>query len=47
VQNNHRLVVTVKAANAVDMKNAIKGALANEDFAKKAKGVDIRIDRDA
>jgi primosomal protein N' (replication factor Y) len=47
VQNNHRLVVTVKAASAVDMKNVIKGVLAREDFVKKVKGVDIRIDRDA
>jgi primosomal protein N' (replication factor Y) len=47
VQNSHRLVVTVKAASAADMKNAIRGVLASADFAKKAKGVDIRIDRDA
>jgi primosomal protein N' (replication factor Y) len=46
VQNSHRMVVTLKAANAADMKNAIKNALANPDFVKMAKGVEIRIDRD-
>jgi primosomal protein N' (replication factor Y) len=47
VQNNHRMILTLKAAHAADIKNAIKNALANPDFIKVAKGVEFRIDRDA
>ncbi|MDR2553959.1 MAG: primosomal protein N' [Fibromonadaceae bacterium] len=47
VQNSHRMILTLKAANAADIKNAIKNTLANPDFIKTAKGVEIRIDRDA
>jgi len=47
VQNSHRMILTLKATNAADIKNAIKNALANPDFIKVAKGVEIRIDRDA
>jgi primosomal protein N' (replication factor Y) len=46
VQNSHRMVVTLKAANAADMKNDIKNTLANSNFVKAARGVEIRIDRD-
>jgi len=42
VQKNHRLNITLKAANSADIKNAIKKALENFE----AKGVEIRIDRD-
>jgi primosomal protein N' (replication factor Y) len=42
VQKNHRMAITIKAANSADIKNAIKNAL--ENF--KTKGVEIRIDRD-
>ena len=47
VQKNYRMVITVKAANAADLKNAIRNTLANSYFAKKARGVEIRVDRDA
>jgi len=46
VQKNHRMSITIKTKNATDMKTAIKTALANPDFIKAAKGVEIRIDRD-
>jgi len=42
VQNSHRMVLTLKAASAADIKNAIKKVLAGSDF----KGVEIRVDRD-
>jgi hypothetical protein len=40
------MAITIKTANAADMKNAIKNALANPAFVKAAKGVEIRVDRD-
>jgi primosomal protein N' (replication factor Y) len=46
VQKNHRMAITIKTANATDMKNTIKNALANPAFIKAAKGVEIRVDRD-
>jgi len=46
VQKNHRMGVTIKTANAADMKNAIKTALSNPAFVKTAKGVEMRVDRD-
>jgi hypothetical protein len=41
------MVLTLKAVHAADIKNAIKNVLENSDFIKAAKGVEIRIDRDA
>jgi primosomal protein N' (replication factor Y) len=46
-QKYHRMIITIKATSSADLKNVIKNALANQDFAKKAKGVEIRIDRDS
>jgi primosomal protein N' (replication factor Y) len=46
VQKNHRLAITIKTANAADMRNAIKNTFANPVFIKMAKGVEIRVDRD-
>jgi primosomal protein N' (replication factor Y) len=47
IQNNHRMVLTIKATNIANIKNAIKNALTEPNFIKAAKGVEIRIDRDA
>ena len=46
VQKNHRMAITIKTANAADMKNAIKSVLANTSVMKATKGVEIRVDRD-
>jgi len=46
VQKNHRMAVTIKTANATDMKNAIKSVLANPAVMKVVKGVEVRVDRD-
>jgi primosomal protein N' (replication factor Y) (superfamily II helicase) len=46
VQKNHRMAITIKTANATDMKNAIKSVLANPAVMKASKGVEVRVDRD-
>ena len=45
-QKYFRMVITVKSASSANIKSAIKNALANSDFAKISKGVEVRIDRD-
>jgi primosomal protein N' (replication factor Y) len=47
VQKKHRLCVMVKCGNSADLKNCIKKALENSGFKKTAKGVEVRVDRDA
>jgi primosomal protein N' (replication factor Y) len=47
VQKRHRLCVMVKCANSAELKSCIRSALENPDFKKIAKGVDVRVDRDA
>jgi primosomal protein N' (replication factor Y) len=47
IQKLHRLCITVKSASSAELKSCIKNALENASFKKLAKGVDIRVDRDA
>jgi len=45
VQKQHRLCITIKAADSAELKSCIKNALENPLFKKIAKGVDIRVGR--